>query len=97
MRTVTFIDAAAQELREVVSFLGRQAPGRDDRFLIEVGDAVVRLSENPYLGPLIAPEVRRLGLRRFPYNLVYEVHASDIYILAVAHQRRDPGYWHDRL
>jgi plasmid stabilization system protein ParE len=97
VRTVTFVDAAARELRDVVSFLGRQAPGRDDRFLMEVGHAVERLAENPNVGPLVAPGVRRLGLRRFPYNLVYEVQASDIYILAVAHQRRDPGYWQDRL
>jgi plasmid stabilization system protein ParE len=97
VRTVTFVDAAAEELREVVSFLRRQAPGRDDRFLMELGDAVERLAENPFVGPLVAPEVRRLGLRRFPYNLVYEVQESDIYVLAVAHQRRDPGYWQDRL
>jgi len=97
VRTVTFVDAAAEELREVVSFLRRQAPGRDDRFLIELGGAVERLAENPYVGPLVAPEVRRIGLRRFPYNLVYEVRGADIYVLAVAHQRRDPGYWRDRF
>ncbi len=97
MRTVTFVDAAAEELREVVSFLRRQAPGRDDRFLVELGDAVERVAENPYLGPLVGPEVRRIGLRRFPYNLVYEVRGQAIYVLAIAHQRRDPGYWQERL
>lgn len=97
MRTVTFVDAAAEELREVVSFLRRQAPGRDDRFLMELGDAVERLTENPYVGPLVGIEVRRIGLRRFPYNVVYEVRGQEIYVLAVAHQRRDPGYWQDRL
>jgi plasmid stabilization system protein ParE len=97
VRTVTFVDAAGEELREVVSFVYRQAPGRDDRFLTELGHAVERLAENPYVGPLVVPEIRRPGLRRFPYNLVYEVRASDIYILAVAHQRRDPGYWRGRL
>ncbi len=43
------------------------------------------------------PTVRRARLRRFPYWLVYAVHDAEIYVLAVAHVRREPTYWHGRL
>lgn len=35
----------------------------------------------------------RLYFKRFPYTLVFRVQDSSIRILAVAHQRRRPGYW----
>jgi len=36
-------------------------------------------------------------LRRFPYSIIYLHEPGSIEIIAVVHQRRDPGYWQDRL
>ena len=46
--------------------------------------------------PVDAEGVRYFILRRFPYTIHYEVAASFVTVLAVAHQRRRPGYWHER-
>jgi hypothetical protein len=35
-------------------------------------------------------------LRRFPYHVVYLEMPGAIRILAFAHDRRSPGYWHTR-
>jgi toxin ParE1/3/4 len=40
--------------------------------------------------------VRRHVLRHFPYTVFYEMLGSTVTVLAVAHQRRNPGYWHTR-
>ena len=40
--------------------------------------------------------VRYYILRRFPYTIHYEVAGTEVIVLAVAHQRRRPGYWQDR-
>jgi hypothetical protein len=32
-------------------------------------------------------------VRRFPYAVVYDVLPDAVIIIAVAHQRRKPGYW----
>ena len=50
-----------------------------------------RLSEYKSLGPKLDPEHRRLGLRRFPFALIYRLKSSKVQIVAVAHRRRRPG------
>jgi hypothetical protein len=34
---------------------------------------------------------------RFPYHVIYLETATQIWILAIAHDRRKPGYWHPRV
>ena len=50
--------------------------------------------------PLSCPtergDIRRLTLSRFPYKLLYSVESDHLYIVAVAHQHREPTYWIDR-
>lgn len=36
-------------------------------------------------------------VRRLPYHVVYLETAEELRILAVAHDRRRPGYWQTRL
>jgi hypothetical protein len=41
--------------------------------------------------------VRRLAVRRFPYHVVYAEAAQELRVLAIAHDRRKPGYWRKRV
>jgi len=41
-------------------------------------------------------DVRRHVLSHFPYTVHYELKGSMVIVLAVAHQRRMPGYWRGR-
>jgi plasmid stabilization system protein ParE len=40
---------------------------------------------------------RRRAVSRFPYHVVYMHVHGQIRILAIAHDRRAPGYWKERL
>ncbi len=51
----------------------------------------------PLLGFDHGPTVRRKSVEGFPYGIVYCVTATEIVILAYAHERRRPGYWESRL
>lgn len=42
-------------------------------------------------------QARRLPLPRFPYHVAYLDWNGVIRVLAVAHDRRRPGYWFSRL
>ncbi|WP_437650338.1 hypothetical protein [Sorangium sp. So ce362] len=40
--------------------------------------------------------MRRLLLQRFPYGVLYAVELKRVFVLAVTHRRRRPGYWRGR-
>lgn len=42
-------------------------------------------------------DVRRLRLKRFSYRVIFEVRATELFVLAVAHDARRPGYWASRI
>jgi len=46
---------------------------------------------------IIATSVRRHLTDRFPYGVVYLVEPDYVWIVAVMHLHREPGYWHKRL
>jgi toxin ParE1/3/4 len=58
---------------------------------------VTFLLSHPLSGKSLTERIRKFGLRRFRYNLIYAVDADEIVIVAVAHHRRRPDYWHARL
>ena len=41
---------------------------------------------------LLAPDLRRLNLKRFPYNFLYLVEPDRIRVQVVRHNSRRPGY-----
>ena len=71
-------------------------------FLAAVDEAIERILGLPRSGspvphmPADLP-VRTMAVTRFPYHVVYLEVNDEIRILAVAHDRRKPGYWKTRL
>jgi toxin ParE1/3/4 len=47
--------------------------------------------------PPFGRRLRRLLVPKFPYGLLYCVEPERIYIVAVMHLHRRPGYWRSRL
>jgi len=57
-----------------------------------VGFVVVRPVARAYLHG-----TRRVVLQRFPFFIVFLDWQEEIYIVAVAHTKRRPGYWKGRV
>lgn len=53
----------------------------------------------PYSSPIWPdyPQVRRRVLKKWPYSIIYSVDARSVFVVAVAHDKRKPGYWLARL
>lgn len=92
----SFNHLAEAELREAVQYYESEAPGLGRRFLSFVESALAEVMEHPLLGSPLRGEVRRKGVGRFPYQLLYRVAGDEIRILAVMHKRRRPLYWAER-
>lgn len=93
MREISFVDEAQEDLADAVEFLEKRSPGLRDKFRDEVRRALTRLQDNPRVGPEIAPGIRKLRLRRFPYDLTYEILQMEVRVLTVSHHRREPRHW----
>jgi hypothetical protein len=93
---------AALDIAAAAAWYAAQRPETEERFLAELDRRVVQAtafpaSEPPVRG--IAPrfDARAFGLRRFPFSLVTAMVNGQRLIIAVAHARRAPGYWRERL
>jgi hypothetical protein len=57
---------------------------------------MAQIGEWPLAGRMIDWEVRERIVRGYSYWLIYGQVDSSIWIIAVAHQSRDPDYWRSR-
>lgn len=103
MTSVRLDDEAKSELRSVAFHYDERHPGLGAEWLASVGHTLTRLGRFPRLGPPLRhhlpPElgVRQLHVKRFPYLVIYVVLSKEVRVLAIAHERRHPTYWAERL
>ena len=68
-----------------------------DAFEEEVRRSIDLIMRYPRISPAIGGSgVRYKVLRGFPFSLFYAAEQDLLWILAVAHHSRLPGYWKDR-
>ncbi len=94
---VAYEPAAYAEVLETVQwYAGVAGPALAAAFETKLDDAVQLLRRFPKLGTPGPSGSRALRLDGFPYTLHYRLESDLIRILAVASQRRRPGYWRGR-
>ena len=99
---VRFEDEADAEYRQAGRWYENRRTGLGLEFFNAVDAAIRQIVDFPGVGAVVPRvpgdlPVRRLAVARFPYHVVY-LETSEVFrILAVAHDRRRPGYWKSRL
>lgn len=89
---------AELELLGAAQFYAREADAQLGlAFIAEFERSVELLRQHPHLGAKWRGSTRRLPLRRFPFSIVYVALASEVRVLAIAHQSRKPGYRRGRV
>ena len=96
MKEIIFHPEARAEMRESVEFYEARLDGLGLRFLSAVEQIAQRISAHPEAGAPLVGEFRKRIVSGFPYNVIYRVSEDYIYLVAVAHQHRRPGYWRER-
>lgn len=94
---VTVHPQARAELQEARRWYDERSPLSATAFAHAVDKAVAKILESPTKFPLADHKTRKLRLQRFPFTIFYLLTSSEIVIVAVAHQKRRPGYWSDRM
>ena len=97
-----FENEADAEYRAAGSWYEERVVGLGIEFFDAVDATLDQIVRLPKAGALVRHvpvdlQVRRAPVKRFPYHVVYLETASTILVLAIAHDRRRPGYWTSRL
>jgi len=97
MKEYQFLPEAEEEMNEAAQFYEGRRERLGEDFLSEVQHTVESILSFPKSGPVVSENLRRRILRRFPFGLLYAIEDERIVIVAVAHLKRRPGYWKDRV
>ena len=90
-------DSEAEHLETVAYYETRQ-PGLGASYLADFESVLERACEAPNRYSIERkPDIRRIGLRRFPFTVLFREFEGTVQVLAVAHHRRRPSYWLSRF
>ena len=96
MKTV-FHPEAYEEMLESARFYERRSEGLGLDFLNAVEETTRRIRRFPKAGPVERAAIRKRLVSGFPFTVLYQLQKDRIFIAAVMHQHRKPGYWRKRL
>lgn len=95
-RLLSIHEIAEAEINDAADFYDRVSPGLGTVFINEIQRAIQDIDMFPEAASLLRGRIRKRTLLKFPYSLIYSVRPAEIRILAAAHQKRRPFYWHGR-
>lgn len=97
-RSIRNLSAAREEFAAAVFWYEEQRPGLGAEFFESVTKATSLIEAQPSIGTFDSEtRTRRVLVDRFPYQVVYYVSDQEIVIVAIAHSKRRPCYWKDRI
>lgn len=91
-----YLPSSREELNETAAFYEARVTGLGAAFLDDVDHAVETVRDNPLIGGAVGRGFRKMVLRRFPYSVIYVHRDDEIVVVAIAHQRKRPGFWRGR-
>jgi len=101
-RSIRFEPEALADIARAVRFYNRERRGLGAEFRQAVNDRVLALRRFPNSGPVVehiatSLVARQVRARQFPYLIIYVVADEAIRVVAVAHDKRLPAFWAQRL
>lgn len=87
--------AAQAEIEAATVWYEHRVTGLGVEYVADVDATLSRIEAMPERFPLWHPErpYRKAPLRRFPHLAFYRIVETTIEVVAVAHEKRRPGYW----
>ena len=93
-----FHPGAEAEHFEAIAFFESRQHGLGAAYLTELEKLMTKVVLAPHRYRVERkPNIRRVSLQRFPFEVIFRDVEGVVQILAVAHKRRRPDYWLNRL
>lgn len=89
-----FHPAAEAEYLEQIAFYRSRQQSLGSRYREHFLKTIGQVCETPAQYAIEhPPDIRRVRLRAFPLTVIYRERDAMVQVLAIAHNRRRPGYW----
>jgi len=92
-----FHPAALEEFRAADDWYAARSLDASGDFLSSIAEALRNICSSPRRWPAYLHGTRRFVLQHFPFSVVYLDEQDVVRVVAVAHGKRRPGYWRERL
>jgi len=84
---------AETDIQDAFDWYESEQPGLGEEFLTSLLDRLETIRSFPESCPIVYRDIRRGVVSRFPYLVFYIVGPSQVSVLAVLHQSRNPADW----
>jgi plasmid stabilization system protein ParE len=85
------------EVKDSFDWYQLQSKGLGHEFLQELDEAFNSIQSLPSTWSKFGQSHRRYILGRFPFSVIYQIKGdAEIFVLAIMHNHRKPGYWNER-
>ena len=88
---------AQEDIDAAYGWYFEQSPDTAQEFLDALEIYYGRIISRPLAYALYSRRARRAVMARFPYAIIFQQKIDGILILALAHAKRNPGYWESRI
>ena len=92
---VVWTERARDALDDAITYVAKDSPQAARRLAERILDAAASLEHLSERGRIV-PELKDPSVRELlvhPYRVIYEIHQSDVAILALLHEARDFARW----
>ncbi len=98
MKPSIFHDDAQAEFDAAIGYYEEREIGLGLRFHAAIERAIQIIERHPRIGsPYKTTQLRRYVVAKFPYLIFYLELGDVVWIVAIAHSKRKPNYWKERI
>ena len=94
--TIRIRPLAQGELTAAVAWYESARPGLGRKFGAAVYTTLEAVADTPLRHAIVEGDVREAVVAGYPYCAYFRVRRSDLIVLAIYHQKRDPSGWQGR-
>jgi plasmid stabilization system protein ParE len=96
MADVLVTSAAERDYSESLCWYSQRSQRAAEGFEAEFERVLRVIGEDPRRYPVCDERHRFYLMRRYPFQVIYREQVDQVIVVAVAHAKREPGYWSNR-
>jgi plasmid stabilization system protein ParE len=97
MLPIDYLAGARRDFDESFDWYAARSTQVAQRFVAAVDAALANVVANPLRFASPDGVHRECPVKKFPFRIVYRLVDDTVLVVAVAHAKRRPGYWRDRI